>query len=548
MANSIKDLVAQWTLDPVLFVEEDLKVHRRYGGRGISTQQKKALVELGKLVRYKVAYSKKVDAFQKSREWPNHEIYEDELRKYKETLDPTMVKYAKKRGISIMSGQGTGKDGFASWAILWFLTCFPNPKVPCTAPTAHQLYDVLWAEVSKWMRNSHKGENDEYVESVCDTVLEWQKTKIFMKERQGREWFAVARTANSKASAEDQAETLAGFHEDYQMFVVDEASGVTDPVFKPLEGTMTGICNFALIIFNPTKTTGFALETHTKEQSQWVCLRWNAEESENVSREHIEFMRAKYVKEGSPEDSNIYRIRVLGLPPRSEEGKLIPWDWIEAAATDERREMVREGLDGFDPLKMGFDIGGGGDTSERCLREGGLVHPFKTYNNEDTMKTARWVESQIVEDEPDEVCMDNVGLGRGVFDRVREKGYRSIIGINVRNTPMKEAEFFQLRDELCWRMRDAFQNGTISIPDDDELKEQLGQPKYDDMKKGKIQVESKRQMKSRGITSPNKFDSLMLTFFSNDRAFRYTKMESTDEYEKEFKREQEEIDLSWMGV
>jgi len=433
MANSIKDLVAQWTLDPVLFVEEDLKVHRRYGGRGISTQQKKALVELGKLVRYKVAYSKKVDAFQKSREWPNHEIYEDELRKYKETLDPTMVKYAKKRGISIMSGQGTGKDGFASWAILWFLTCFPNPKVPCTAPTAHQLYDVLWAEVSKWMRNSHKGENDEYVESVCDTVLEWQKT-------------------------------------------------------------------------------------------------------------------TKYVKEGSPEDSNIYRIRVLGLPPRSEEGKLIPWDWIEAAATDERREMVREGLDGFDPLKMGFDIGGGGDTSERCLREGGLVHPFKTYNNEDTMKTARWVESQIVEDEPDEVCMDNVGLGRGVFDRVREKGYRSIIGINVRNTPMKEAEFFQLRDELCWRMRDAFQNGTISIPDDDELKEQLGQPKYDDMKKGKIQVESKRQMKSRGITSPNKFDSLMLTFFSNDRAFRYTKMESTDEYEKEFKREQEEIDLSWMGV
>lgn len=547
--SDIKKLIRQWSKNPVLFVEEVLKVHKRYGGKGLSSQQKKALTELGKLVNSKIEYSRLCDEFRLSEDWVNNEVYEAELSKYIKTLDPTLVKYAKKRGISIMSGQGTGKDALASWAILWFLSCFPNPKIPCTAPTAHQLHDILWAEISKWMRNSNKGVDGGYSESFVEEILEWQKTKVFLKERNGREWFAVARTANTKASAEDQAETLAGFHEDYQMFVVDEASGVPDPVFKPLEGTMTGVCNFALIIFNPTKTSGFALDTHTKEQSQWISLRWNAEESENVSREHIEFMRNKYVKDGDPEESNIYRIRVLGLPPKSEEGKLIPWDWIESAATEERMEQMKEALDGYDPYKFGVDIGGGGDTTEICIREGGVVYPIKTYSSEDTMKTGRWIEENIVEDDPDEICMDNVGLGKGVFDRLRERGFSKIRGVNVRNTAFKQAEFDQLRDELCWRMREAFQNGTIAIPNDDELKEQLGQPSYD-QPKGKIQVESKRKMKSRGLSSPNKFDALMLTFYSSDRSFRYNKMEEVDEYDKAFKKENElnSTDLSWMGI
>jgi hypothetical protein len=548
MSQQLRDLIKQWSLDPVLFVEEELKVHPKYGGRGLSGQQREALRELGKLVNAKIDYNFKVQRFLANQTWDDADVQHKAVMEYaEEHIDADIVYYAKKRGISIMSGQGTGKDAFAAWAILWFLVCFVNPKIPCTAPTAHQLNDILWAEISKWLRNSHNAKDGKYIESLVDEILEWQKTKVFLKERGGKEWFALARTANTKASAEDQAETLAGFHEDYQMFVVDEASGVPDPVFKPLEGTMTGLCNFALIIFNPTRTSGFALETQTKERSQWIALRWNAEESENVSKEHIEFMRNKYVREGDPQESNIYRIRVLGLPPKSEEGKLIPWDWIDAAASPERRALIKENLDDFDPVKMGIDVGAGGDTTELCERKGGLVYPFLTYKSEDTMKTARWLMGHIADEDPDEVTMDMVGLGKGAYDKMREDGVR-VKGINVRNNAFDEGQFFQLRDQLSWRMREAFQNGLIAIPDDDELKEQLGEPTFDD-NKGRIQVESKRRMKSRGVSSPNKFDALMLTFYSEDRVLRYGKREEEDPYEKAFrKKESGGTDVSWMGI
>jgi len=205
-------------------------------------------------------------------------------------------------------------------------------------------------------------------------------------------------------------------------------------------------------------------------------------------------------------------------------------------------------MDKFDPLKKGVDVGGGGDTTEICTRQGGLVGPFKTKDEEDTMKTAAWIEADIIEDEPDEVCLDNVGLGRGVYDRLRDFG-RKIRGINVRNTAFDSRKFFQMRDELCWRLRAEFEQGSIAIPNDDELMEQLSQPGFELNSSGQIVVESKKKMKAKGMPSPNKFDALMLTYFTNDKSYRQNKMDETDEYEKAFKRKEGRGgDFSWLGA
>ena len=72
--------------------------------------------------------------------------------------------------VAIKSGQGVGKTGMEAVALLWFLSCFPFPRVVATAPTKQQLHDVLWSEVSKWMSRS----------PLLSDILKWTKTYIYI--------------------------------------------------------------------------------------------------------------------------------------------------------------------------------------------------------------------------------------------------------------------------------------------------------------------------------------------------------------------------------
>ena len=145
---------------------------------------------------------------------------------------------AKNRRLAVRSGQGVGKTAFEANMVLWFLVCFPYPRVVCTAPTRQQLNDVLWAEIAKWMERS----------PIIDLILHWTKTRVYMKGYEKR-WFAVARTAT-------KPENMQGFHEDNMLFIVDEASGVADPILEAITGTLTGPNNKLLYCGNPTKATG----------------------------------------------------------------------------------------------------------------------------------------------------------------------------------------------------------------------------------------------------------------------------------------------------
>ena len=72
---------------------------------------------------------------------------------------------------SVRSGHGVGKSAVEAWTVIWYMVTRPFPKIPCTAPTQHQLFDILWAEISKWLRNA-PGLYDELI---------WTKEKIYMK-------------------------------------------------------------------------------------------------------------------------------------------------------------------------------------------------------------------------------------------------------------------------------------------------------------------------------------------------------------------------------
>jgi hypothetical protein len=473
------ELIRLWRGEPELFVRQCLRVDR------ISTQQLDGLSRLRDLVMAKVR------------------------RAAGECLSAEEQATAGKVGISIMSGKGTGKDAFSAWVILWFLLCFQRPLIPCTAPTQHQLRDVLWSEINKWLQHSATWHRTAQSGFYIDDWLTWQAERVFLTDRQGRDWMAVARTASRHATYEEQKATLAGFHEEYLMVVADEASDIPDGVFAQLDDTLTMAVNFALVIFNPNHRSGFAVGTHglsvvpqQNDRQRWMTLRWNAEDSENVTSDSVARKREKYgVK------SNAYRVTVLGLPPVMEDDTLIPWDWVQDAVDRDVDPMDD------DPVVVGIDVARyGSDKSVILVMRGPIVEQIYEKQGLDTEEVAGWAMGVLFDLEPAFTFVDTIGIGAGVADKLRHRTTFTIIDVNVQELPADDARFHRLRDELWWRLRERFENRDIRIPNDEELIGELTTPKYE-MPDGQIKIWDKKKLKAMGLASPNKADALMLCQF-----------------------------------
>ena len=136
--------------------------------------------------------------------------------------------------VSVRSCNGSGKTYIAAHVVLWWLMCFPDALVITTAPTEHQVRDVLWREV----RRAYRGHEALIDGKLLRTALEL-----------GDKHFALGLSTN-------EAERFQGFHEGHILFVVDEASGVREGIFEAIEGSMTSQHARMLLLGNPTKLTG----------------------------------------------------------------------------------------------------------------------------------------------------------------------------------------------------------------------------------------------------------------------------------------------------
>jgi hypothetical protein len=425
------------------------------------------------------------------------------------------LSYEKK--ISIRSGHGTGKDASTAWAILWFLTTRVYSKVVCTAPTARQLQDILWSEISKWLRDS--AIQDEFVV---------QSDKIFHKGAP-KEWWARAVSPSVKADPDDQAETLAGFHGDHLLIVVDEASGVEDPVFIPIEGALTQEDNRVILIGNPTKNRGYFHDTqfHPEISKEWFKLHWDSRDSENVKPEYPLYMAQKYGV-----DSNVFRIRVAGLPPLEDARTLIPLWWAEQCIGNQFS------VDDEEPIYLGVDVARYGEDSSVILPRHGLkILPWLQFQGMSTATLGQHI-SLTYDDVNAEGCaIDVIGVGGPVADHLRKQRMPGLFDVNVTWASSDPKKFHRLRDELWWRVREKCEYGYYSFPDvkrpgevlslGQELANELASPYYD-LDTGVIKVERKKDMKKRGFASPNIADALCLTeYFYNvaTRLFKPRRME-----------------------
>ena len=407
----------------------------------------------------------------------------------------------KSNRLTIRSGHGTGKDAFASWAIMWFQTTRVFSKTACTAPTARQLDDILWSELSKWIRRSKLRE---------EFVI--QKNKIFHKDSP-KEWWVRAISPGVKASKEEQAETLAGLHGDHLFIVVDEASGVNDPVFIPLEGALTQEDNRVLLIGNMTRNSGYFYDSHYHPtiSKLWDKLHWDSSKSTNVMPGYVEYMATKYGV-----DSNVYRIRVQGEPPLEDEKTFIPLAWSQ--------QCMGNDIDVSDdaPVYLGVDVARYGEDKSIILPRHGLrILPWSSFQSMNTITFGGHIVEAITELGAEGIVIDEIGVGAGVTDWLLKipRAARHVVPVTVSASSSNKMRWHRLRDELWWMVRERCQKQQYSFPVStpteremsNELCDELSCLTYEYDNNGAYQLESKRQAKLRGVSSPNIADALANT-------------------------------------
>jgi hypothetical protein len=401
---------------------------------------------------------------------------------------------AKNRRISVRSGHGVGKSTAASWAIIWYLFLRFPVKIVLTAPTSSQLYDALFAELKRWVKVLPPALRDQ---------LEVKQDRIEVIEAP-TEAFISARTSRA-----EQPEALQGVHSDNVMLVADEASGIPEQVFEAAAGSMSGHSAVTLLLGNPVRSSGFFYDTHNRLADDWITMKVSCDESPRVSQAYRDEMAARY-----GEESNAYRIRVLGEFPRSDDDTVIPMELLELA---QNRDVEASA---YSKLIWGLDVARfGSDRSALCKRQGNaVIEPVKTWKNLDLMQLTGAVvaeyEMLIPSQRPHEIMVDSIGLGAGVVDRLRELGLPAR-GINVAESPAMGSTYRNLKAELWHKAKAWLEARDCRMPKDEALIAELATVRYSFTSSGKIQIEGKDEIKKRGLASPDRADAFCLTFASD---------------------------------
>ncbi len=399
------------------------------------------------------------------------------------------------RRVAVKSGNGLGKGFCAAAAVLWFIHCHDPAIVLSTAPTFRQVRHVLWRQV----RRLYRPAMDLLGGSMFNTRWELAEDR-----------YAMGLSAES-------ADEFQGFHCPNMLIVVDEAEGVSDEIYEGIESVMTSAQPRLLLIGNPTTMSGAFRRAFHEERRLYHTITISALDSPNVRENRVVvagLTTAQWVEERREiwgEENPIYRARVLGEFPDQEENTLISLSALEAAADEDRLDYEQPGAM-QDKVVLGVDVARyGSDRSVIVRRRGSIVEDIQSFRNLDTMAFARRVAAAVREYDPEYVCIDEIGVGAGVVDWLRQEGH-PVRGVNAGRSARDNRQFCNLRTEGYSRLRDLFAAGEIKIPPDNELIGELAAIKYGFDKHDRVRLERKDDMLKRGLPSPDKADALMLAF------------------------------------
>lgn len=396
------------------------------------------------------------------------------------------------------SGRGIGKSALVCWLINWFMTTRIGSSVIVSANTEYQLRTVTWAELSKWsamLINAHWWD----MIATKFTPQKWLTELVERDLKKGTRYWA----AEAKLWSEENPDGYAGVHNpDGVLIIFDEASGISDLIWPVAAGYFTEPTKhrFWFAFSNPRRRTGYFFEIWNAKRDFWQSTTVDARTVEGTDRKFYDKIIAEY---GA--DSREAKVEVYGEFPDSDEEGFIAGAVVEEA---QKRKPYRDAsagiIIGVDPARTGSD------KTVMVVRQGRDVVAIERYRGDDTMTTVGHVIKLIQRYNPQLVVVDEGGLGAGVLDRLVEQGFRMVRGVNFGSSPDDERAWGNKRAEMWGAMKEWLRSA--SLPADRELHTDLTGVRAKPSSSGRMFLESKRDMKARGLASPDAADALAVTF------------------------------------
>lgn len=409
--------------------------------------------------------------------------------------------------VAVRSGHKIGKSTVAVVLALWFVCLFERARVVLTAPTGHQIEDVLWKELRRVYSDAANPKKPGlpiggrlYVTS--DNGLQ------FDDERE------VLGISTSKP------ENMAGISSPNMLFIVDEASGYDERIFEVIEGNRAG--GARLVMFsNPTQTSGSFYDAFHGKREFWHTIHVSSEEAADTTPRIPGLATREYIDERKSEwgtDSNLYAVRVLGNFPKQGDNAVVAVGHIAAA-------LARwPAMANTSPLELGVDVARFGDDSS-------VIQPLRgfkaleqiVFDGLDNVDLAGEVLKHVRENRGDQlrvrVKVDTVGNGGGVADVLRR--YPDEIELvevnvgessNVLDERTGRPKYPKLRDQVWFRTAAWLRDGG-AIPPSPRLEGELSAPTYTFDEQARQKVESKADTKKRLGRSPDRADALGLAIY-----------------------------------
>jgi hypothetical protein len=395
------------------------------------------------------------------------------------------------------SGRGIGKSALVSWVIHWFLSTRIGGTTIVSANTENQLSTKTWPELTKWLGMSI---NSHWFEPSATRVVpaKWLTEAVKRDlNRDTRLWAAQAQLWSA-----ENPDAYAGTHNfDGVLLIFDEASGIDDTIWAVSSGFFTENTQhrFWLAFSNPRRNSGYFYECFHSKREFWDTQIVDARTVEGTDKQTYQ----QIIDEYGPESAQAH-VEVFGQFPNASDDQFIGVDLVaDAMARPAYKDASAPIVLGVDPARFGSD------STVIAVRQGRDLVTIRRYKGADTMEVVGHVIGAIEEFKPALVVIDEGGLGAGVVDRLKEQRYK-VRGVNFGNKSKNQAMWGNKRAEMWGELREWLKSA--HLPSDRYLRSDLIGPLMKPDSRGTIFLESKKDMKSRGLASPDAADAVAVTF------------------------------------